>query len=377
MAHNPEQYVSMSIASLGDSTLPRQSNKPFQEKKINDVSDIDGARSGPKYQHFFNKPQFLQSDVQGSTSKPLSWARNVRDNSLYIDDIDGTRHSIKDRMMRTGRHVDPLAPSYPLPSFVPAEDPVPKFIKDSMEISDIDGTKPKFKKTFAPRDTMNIADIDGARPKKGYDSRPGYVYRFVCSSDHSGLHGHRPHYVDPGSLADTSMDVSAPNHRFKGAHLRVLVSISVHHLSLSSVSYCADRTSRVTDPNNPFYHINGMDYYDDKYTKPKPLKGYIADNHLLQTKDITGATPGFRSTRFERKEFRNINFVQVQLPRSVICPSAHCVMFGRNCMKRRTSRAPRRTPSSTASPRSARATPLPRSTSPWIPGRCWPPSFHR
>jgi hypothetical protein len=173
MAHNPEQYVSMSIASLGDCTLPRQNNKPFQEKKINDVSDIDGARSGPKYQHFFNKPQFLQSDVQGSTSKPLSWARNVRDNSLYIDDIDGTRHSIKDRMMRTGRHVDPLAPSYPLPSFVPAEDPVPKFIKDSMEISDIDGTKPKFKKTFAPRDTMNIADIDGARPKKGYDSRLG------------------------------------------------------------------------------------------------------------------------------------------------------------------------------------------------------------
>lgn len=167
MAHNQEQYVTMSIASLGESTLPRQTSRPFQEKRINDISDIDGARSGPKYQHFYNKPQFSQADVQGSTSKPLSWARNVRDNTLYIDDIEGTRHSIKDRMMRTGRHVDPLAPKYPLPSYVPAEDPVPKFIKDPLYLSDIEGTKPRAKRTFAPKDTMNIADIDGARPKPG------------------------------------------------------------------------------------------------------------------------------------------------------------------------------------------------------------------
>lgn len=53
-----------------------------------------------------------------------------------------------------------------------------------------------------------------------------------------------------------------------------------------------------------------MDYYDDKYTKPKPMKSYIADNHLLQTKDITGATPGFKDTKFERREIRNINYIQ-------------------------------------------------------------------
>lgn len=80
-------------------------------------------------------------------------------------------------------------------------------------------------------------------------------------------------------------EISAPTHRFK------------------------DRTSRVTDPNNPQYHVNGMDYADDKYTKPKLLKGYISDNHQLQTKDITGATPGFKDTRFVRREVRNINFI--------------------------------------------------------------------
>lgn len=161
----PEQYFTLSIASLGDATLPKVDPKPFFEKKINDISDIAGAHSGPKYQHFYNKPQFLQSDVHGSTSKALSWSRNVRDNSLYIDDIDGTRHSIKDRMMRTGRHVDPLEPSYPLPSYVPAEYPVPKFVKDPQNHSDIDGSFAKPKKYFSTRDTMRVDDIAGSKPK--------------------------------------------------------------------------------------------------------------------------------------------------------------------------------------------------------------------
>ena len=86
----------MSITSYGPSTLPKEGNKllaRFQEKKINDVSDIDGARSQPKYKHYFSdKPAFMPSDVEGSTSKPLTHTRNTRDNTLYIDDIEGTRY---------------------------------------------------------------------------------------------------------------------------------------------------------------------------------------------------------------------------------------------------------------------------------------------
>jgi hypothetical protein len=52
-----------------------------------------------------------------------------------------------------------------------------------------------------------------------------------------------------------------------------------------------------------------MDYYDDSYTKPKPLKKYIADNHLLQTKDIAGATPGYINPIAERREYRNTNYI--------------------------------------------------------------------
>ena len=81
-------------------------------------------------------------------------------------------------------------------------------------------------------------------------------------------------------------DISAPKHRFK------------------------DRTSRTVDPNNPVYYINGMSHADDVYTKPKPSKALIKDNHLLQTRDIPGATPGWQPTyNFDRKEFRNTNYI--------------------------------------------------------------------
>lgn len=98
-------YHTMSITSYGPCTLPKEDKSRFQEKKINDVSDIDGARSQPKYKHYFSdKPAFLPSDVEGSTSKPLTHARNTRDNSLYIDDIEGTRF-VDSFILRNGSYI--------------------------------------------------------------------------------------------------------------------------------------------------------------------------------------------------------------------------------------------------------------------------------
>lgn len=67
-------------------------------------------------------------------------------------------------------------------------------------------------------------------------------------------------------------------------------------------------SSRRTDPCNPVYFINGMEYRDDRKSKPPPEKQQILDSHLLQTKDITGATPGHMSA-FPRRQYANTNFV--------------------------------------------------------------------
>ena len=110
------------------------------------------------------------------------------------------------------------------------------------------------------------------------------VNLFIC--DFALIFLSRRTKSNAGSLAYAGPDISVPTHRFK------------------------DRTTRITDPNNPTYHINGTDYFDDKYTKPSVGRAYIADNHLLQTKDIAGATPGWVDVKFERREVRNINFIQ-------------------------------------------------------------------
>lgn len=159
-----DRYVTMSITSLGPSTLPKSDPKVFAVKNTNDISDIFGARPGPKYPVYTNKPTFTPADVEGAAPKQLIRGRNTRDNSLYIDDIEGTRITIKDRMMKTNRHVNPLEPEYPLPKFTAIPVPEPKFLRDTIDVSDIEGTKPKVKKEFATRDILSVDDIAGTKP---------------------------------------------------------------------------------------------------------------------------------------------------------------------------------------------------------------------
>ena len=158
------RFTTMSITSFGPSTLDNQKNAVtrFEVKKINNVSDIDGAQTISKFEKFANKPPFLQTDVFGSTSKPLTHDRNTRDNQLYIDDIPGTRYMLKDRMLMSQRRVDPLNPDYKLPAFVAADPEVPKFNRHELFHGDIDKShsKPLYKSSM--RDTYNIGDIEGA-----------------------------------------------------------------------------------------------------------------------------------------------------------------------------------------------------------------------
>jgi hypothetical protein len=156
------QYTTMNIMSMGPSTLEKPQPRVYATKNTMDISDIDGARAKVRY-NFTNKPPLLQSDVPGSTSKVLIHGKNSRDNQLYIDDIEGTRHSVKDRMLRSGRHVDPLMPNYKLPSYSEGQYPVGKFIKEQLNHDDIEGSHVKSIAQRATRDNISVDDIVGAQ----------------------------------------------------------------------------------------------------------------------------------------------------------------------------------------------------------------------
>lgn len=164
MEVDDDRHFSMSIGSLGPSTLPRSSSARAY-RIANDASEVENAsRTTTQYERFSNKPSFLQSDIIGSTSKPLTRTKNTRDNCLYTDDIDGARPRVTDRMMITKRRVNPLQPEYDLPSFETVKPYEPKFIRHTMDFTDIEGTQSKPLLRFAPRDSTNkVDDIIGAQ----------------------------------------------------------------------------------------------------------------------------------------------------------------------------------------------------------------------
>jgi hypothetical protein len=263
MSVNNTDYTSMSITSLGASTLHNQKlvQGPFEIKKTNNVSDIEGTKSFNKYDTFVNKPVFSNADVDGATPKSRTHIRNVRDNQLYIDDIEGSRYTVKDRMMKTGRHTNPLTPNYPAPAYIPADPQPTKFIRDSMNIDDIEGSRTKPAKNYEQRDNLNTSDIIGAQAS------------------------------------------------WKPRHSRVRLDAAPHDIMDTSASTKSgryiDRTSRSMDNMNPHYTVYGTEIRDDpKFCKPKQQKAYIADNNQLQTRDIPGAYSGWKTR--ERTELRNL-----------------------------------------------------------------------
>lgn len=252
----------MSITSMGACVLEDQKNPVhhFKTRDINNVSDIEGTSSSAGYK-YSNKPKIKQSDIPGSSSKPLTHTRNTRDLSMYLDDIEGTRHSIKDRMMRTGRHVNPLVPDYPLPTSISAGVPEVKFLRDSMNISDIEGSSAKPLRKYEPRDNMSTSDIVGAQACW----KPDFRRARLENPPHDSM------YIG---------EIDLKQKRFQ------------------------DRGKRKTNLMEPKYNIYGVEIKDDeRHSKPKPLKKQIPDNHILKTQDIDGAMSGWR--KMNRREYRN------------------------------------------------------------------------
>ncbi len=158
-----DQYATMSIASFGPATLPKKEKLVTATRDINNIDDIDGAKRVNRLEKFVNKPDFFRmDDVDGSKSKILHPHKNVP-NFYEVDDIDGARHFIKDRMLTTKRHTNPLIPDYDMPRFQQPDPYTPKFIRNTLDISDIDGAAPKPVKHWQPRESLKTDDIEGAQ----------------------------------------------------------------------------------------------------------------------------------------------------------------------------------------------------------------------
>jgi hypothetical protein len=159
-------YATMSIASLGPSTLTSYDSKPtkaFIPKPTEIFSSGSEAKTFSSTSSLRSKQSINDiSDIDGAQPKQYR-QRNYVSNGLKIDDIDGTKARVHDRFLRTNRHVDPMNPSYKLPTTEITPYEPPKFQRDTLEIDDIPGTRPKQRAVIANRDALHIDDIEGSR----------------------------------------------------------------------------------------------------------------------------------------------------------------------------------------------------------------------
>jgi hypothetical protein len=165
----------MSLNTLGPSTLPKLDSKLLYLNKLADShGDINITRT-------ISKPYVTNdiSDILGASSSKPKLRSNPRD-PLSIDGIEGAKSKVRDKFYNTKRSINPLAPDYPLPQYEMACSYEPKFLKDSMEIDDISGTRTKEKKYSSSRDILNVDDIEGAssswKPAHTYVHIQNYAY---------------------------------------------------------------------------------------------------------------------------------------------------------------------------------------------------------
>jgi len=109
-------------------------------------------------------------DIEQSGPKRLHQPLNKPYYYMRDDDIPYAKPSSNNSLKTKREPSNPLNPVYKLASFEPLEPVVPKFIRDSINVNDIEGTKPKNAqpKHQVFRESNFVKDIDGARPKKDY-----------------------------------------------------------------------------------------------------------------------------------------------------------------------------------------------------------------
>lgn len=240
----------------------------------NRTDDIDGATVGSgryarqkanRQKKEMNRANFFTTaDIEGAQAKPLHRHTN-KPNFFSTRDIDGAQP--KRNHFHTARRVDPLDPKYTLPKSEPIEPAPTRFLRDSMDYSDVEGTKSAKYYRWKQRDSHNVDDIEGASAKW------------------------KPHRL----------------RNMKGTATR-------DTLDVSDIMREGFVTSRSTNPMMPEYHIHGNHIAATHKSKPKPLPRETNTPFFsLSTNDVPGAKAGFKYfpcvKEENRRQFRQTNRV--------------------------------------------------------------------
>lgn len=271
-----DRHFSMMGRTLGEEAKSRPLvgtlNPPRQTNRID---DIDGARTmntvgekfGGKLPNSYDVSDIPGTKPKRSMMSAAEQRRNAPDFTLKVDDIEGAQPRRAEFI--TTRCVNPLNPAYALPTCKVIPPPEPKFLRDSYDVSDIPGTKSTLGRSsrFHPRDSHSVDDIIGAQA------------------------GWRPRH-------EMARRVAAPHDIMK----------------TSDVLGDKFKSTRVTDPLDPVYHVNYVTIADDPSSKPRKLPtGKNVPFYSLYVDDIEGTKAGWKPSNVlnppieQRRDFKRTN----------------------------------------------------------------------
>jgi hypothetical protein len=169
----------MSLSKISENDAPVKKFKQLDTKRDWSLNmyNLDIPGSVPKrYGVFHHKENFINKvdDIERSNPKLLHVALNKVEYNLTNKDIEGSYpQCVKFKTMR--QPFNPLEPKYQMTKLEEIETPVPKFIRDNIQVRDIDGAKPRKYFRWDTR-TMFKNDIDGCSPRKRYIRNTNYNY---------------------------------------------------------------------------------------------------------------------------------------------------------------------------------------------------------
>ena len=203
-----DRFQTMSLQSAGACTIANKA-RPACAHESNYVGDIDGAAPELKYMRYTaRRPDlYVTKDIEKSSPMKLH-ARGPQPNpnEWHNNPIEGSKP--RETRFKSNRH-RPARAGVRHRGASSEKPPTPKFIRPAT-VTDIDGTVPSPSAPLAMRDTYNVHDIEGAQ----------------------------------APAPETRARREAPPR--DGLDVRDIMDEGF-------------RTTRVTDPMNPHYFMNGME----------------------------------------------------------------------------------------------------------------------
>jgi len=180
----------MYLSTVNNNDFPTRKFKQLHTNRNWSINlynlDIEGS-SPRKFGAFNQKIDFTNKndDIEKSSPKILHVKLNKPEYNLSNSDIEFSKPNCVTCKIK--RHLNPLEPKYNLPNSPEYPPYEPKFIRDSISVSDIEGAKPrKIVSQNVLRETLKNDDVKDSWPRKPYIRRTKYEfmdYRDVTNAE--------------------------------------------------------------------------------------------------------------------------------------------------------------------------------------------------